>query len=52
MKKLIALMLVIFIILAVPVITYLKNTNRDYNIVQTTTEKTAKQESEVFNFFI
>lgn len=49
MKKLIALLLVIFITLAVPVVMYLQNTSRDYNIVQTTTEKTAKQESEVFN---
>ncbi|MEG0775299.1 hypothetical protein [Clostridium sp.] len=49
MKKIIALMLVVFIVLAIPVVMYLQNVNKDYNCFQTRTEKTTKEVSEVFN---
>lgn len=49
MKKIVNKMLVVFVILAIPVVMYLQNINEDYNSVQTSTEKTSKEVSKVFN---
>jgi len=49
MKKLIGLMLVVFVVVAIPAVMYLQNINKNYESVQTNTEKTTKEVSEVFN---
>lgn len=49
MKKIVNKMLVVFVILAIPVVMYLQNINKDYDSVQTSTEKTTKEVSDVFN---
>lgn len=49
MKKLIVLMLVVFVIVAIPTVMYLQNINKNYDSAQTNTEKATKEISEVFN---
>ena len=49
MKKFVILMLVTFIILSIPGVMYLQNINKDYDSGHTSTEKTTKGVSEVFN---